>query len=395
MDEVREQLQRAYRYIRHDRTQEAQQILRPLLQADSDNVHAWWLLAHAVTDPEEIRHALTRVLTLDPAYPNADKARQLLDALESRLVTPAGIQEPLALAEDETFGSEKEGESWAELEGTFALPETRAAAFLDYEAPERPQSAPEPLETLILDEEETAELARAESAEEDPFAHLEEDLLSDKFEQEDFDTAELIRAIDADQVDLEALLKLEEQEAQEQVVAPATARRRRPSILFWLLATVIALVGLVVLVFRIMPQEEESSQDPGPLAPLAIEDLTLASLLKDLNAELGTQGLGQEYRAVVAPSSLGKTIYVEFCLAPQVGLADAVMRGMELAARQATTAAGQVDAVGVSVNRCQAEKHDTLYRAQVPLEAAQRYLNGELGSGETGLASFQAFWSTS
>lgn len=394
MDEVREQLQRAYRYIRHDRTQEAQQILRPLLQADSDNVHAWWLLAHAVTDPEEIRHALTRVLTLDPAYPNADKARQLLDALESRLVTPAGIQETLTLAEDETFAREEE-ESWAELEGTFALPETKSAAFLDYEAPDRPQSAPEPLETLILDDEETAELARAKSAEEDPFAHLEEDLFSDKFEQEDFDTAELIRAIDADQVDLEALLKLEEQEAQEQVVAPATARRRRPGILFWSLATVIALVGLVVLVFRIMSQEEESSQDPGPLAPLAIEDLTLAGLLKDLNTELGTQGLGQEYRAIVAPSSLGKTIYVEFCLAPQVGLADAVMRGMELAARQATTAAGQVDAVGISVNRCQAEKPDTLYRAQVPLEAVQRYLNGELGSGETGLASFQAYWSTS
>ncbi len=69
MDDTREQLRRAYRYIRHDRTQEAQQILRPLLEREPDNVHAWWLLAHAVTDPEEIRYALTRVLTLDPQLP--------------------------------------------------------------------------------------------------------------------------------------------------------------------------------------------------------------------------------------------------------------------------------------------------------------------------------------
>lgn len=394
MGDVREQLQRAYRYIRHDRTQEAQQILRPLLEADSENVHAWWLLAHAVTDPQEIRHALNRVLTLDPAYPNADKARQLLAALDDRYA--AAEIEALVLSEDEMFASHEEAEDFAGLEGTFAPPESSGAPFLDYESYERPHSAPEPLDELVFDEAETAQLTRVESAEEDPFAHLEEDLLAEKFEQEDFDTADLIRAIDADQVDLEALLKLEEEEAgaQSRVTVPAH-RSRKPGALFWLLAIAIALVGIVVLVFRFVSEGETTPSDPGPLAPMAIEDLTLASVLRDLNSQLSTQGLGQEYRAIVAPSSLGKTLYIEFCLLPQIGLAEAAVRGMDLAARQVPAAANQIDAVGVSINRCQARTHDTLYRAQVSREAAQRYVNGELGTGETGLASFQALWTTS
>ena len=91
MNEIREQLERAYRYIKHDRTAEAEQILRSLLDEDSENVHAWWLLAHAQTDTDEIRHALNRVLALDPGYPNARKARELLDALESHFPTPADL----------------------------------------------------------------------------------------------------------------------------------------------------------------------------------------------------------------------------------------------------------------------------------------------------------------
>ncbi len=394
MDDTREQLRRAYRYIRHDRTQEAQQILRPLLEREQDNVHAWWLLAHAVTDPQEIRHALTRVLTLDPDYPNADKARELLAALDERIAATAE-PEAFALAEDDTFAGQVEVEDWAELEGTFAPPEARSAAFPDYETPEKPLFAPEPLEALILDETEAEMPAQIEAGEDDPFARLEEDLLSDQFQQEDFDTADLIRAIDAEQVDLDALLKLEEEEAEREQAPAAPRRARRPGLLFWVLAMIIALAGVVVLAFRLMEQEEAPSQDPGPLAPLAIEDVTLAGVLKDLNDQLSMQGLGQEYRAIIAPSPLGKTLYVEFCLSSPSGLPQAVFRGMELAAQHSGAASGQVDAVGVSVNRCQSEKHDTLYRAQVPLEAAQRYLNGDLGTGERALASFQALWSVS
>ncbi len=392
MDDTREQLRRAYRYIRHDRTQEAQQILRPLLEREQDNVHAWWLLAHAVTDPEEIRHALTRVLTLDPNYPNADKARELLVALDERMAVTTEL-EAFALAEDSVFAGQAEVEDWAELEGTFTPPEARSASFSDYETPESPQFAPEPLEALILDEAEMP--AQIEAGEDDPFARLEEDLLSEQFQQEDFDTADLIKAIDAEQVDLDALLKLEEQEAEQEHAPAASRRARRPGFLFWLLAVIIALAGLVVLVFRVMEQEEPASQDPGPLAPLAIEDVTLAGVLKDLNDQLSIQGLGQEYRAVVAPSPLGKTLYVEFCLSSLSELPQAVFRGMELAAQHGGAASGQVQAVGVSVNRCQSEQHDTLYRAQVLLEAAQRYLNGDLGTGERALASFQALWSVS
>ncbi|MBP8973517.1 MAG: hypothetical protein KBH93_06540 [Anaerolineae bacterium] len=385
MNEMREQLERAYRYIKHDHTAEAEQILRSLLDEDSENVHAWWLLAHAQTDSDEIRHSLNRVLELDPNYPNAHKARELLDALESRFPTPADL-EALAFFTDDRAPLPQEE---ALVEGTFTPP---APVYESFEE----ESVPELDEVYLVEEEDEAARAAELAASADPFRDLEQDLLSVGAESEenaDVDSADLLAALGDDDVDLEALLRLEESSEEEgsapQAPRRRSGRRRRWGVLAFLVLIVIAVAALWGLFLR---EEDGARQDPGPLTVLPVEDVAVASVLQTLNSQLETAGLGQDYRAVVANSDLGKTLYVEFCAEPSRALADTITKGMQLVAQQAPQAAGQVDAVGVWINRCQAVPQDTLFHAEVALETAQRYMSGELGTGEIGLASFQALW---
>ena len=55
MSESRKELERAFKLIKRDETEEAQQIIRPILDREPENVDAWWLLAYAVTEPREVR----------------------------------------------------------------------------------------------------------------------------------------------------------------------------------------------------------------------------------------------------------------------------------------------------------------------------------------------------
>lgn len=73
-------LAQAYELIESERLAEAEALLKPIVAAEPDNADAWWLYAHAVTDPGEARLALNNVLRIDPGYPGAD---DLLDSLEA------------------------------------------------------------------------------------------------------------------------------------------------------------------------------------------------------------------------------------------------------------------------------------------------------------------------
>ena len=66
-----EQLQKAYQFIKDGQKVRAEVILRPLVEADADNADAWWLLANAVYEPDEIRAALRQVLRLRPDHAKA------------------------------------------------------------------------------------------------------------------------------------------------------------------------------------------------------------------------------------------------------------------------------------------------------------------------------------
>jgi len=110
---------------------------------------------------------------------------------------------------------------------------------------------------------------------------------------------------------------------------------------------------------------------------------------------LGGVDLGSEKRVVVAQGALGNTLFVEFCSQPSPDMPGLIAQAMAVAVQSAPALGADLAAVGVSVNLCGSTPQDTLYRASVPVQDAVRFLNGELGEGENGLAGFQATWKVS
>ncbi len=74
-------LAQAHAYIEAGNLEDAENLIRSLLEQDPDNTDAWWLLAHSVRDDRSAREALGQVLRLDP---NDQQARSLLAALDER-----------------------------------------------------------------------------------------------------------------------------------------------------------------------------------------------------------------------------------------------------------------------------------------------------------------------
>ncbi len=78
-------LAQAHACIEAGNLEDAENLLRSLLEQEPDNTDAWWLLAHSVRDATAAREALDQVLRLDP---NDQQARSLLSALDDRF--PSG-----------------------------------------------------------------------------------------------------------------------------------------------------------------------------------------------------------------------------------------------------------------------------------------------------------------
>jgi hypothetical protein len=79
-DPVRAKLVHAYNLIKEGKKQDAESVLIDVLRAHPDNADAWWLMANALTDPDEQREALQEVLQLRPGD---EKARKLLDKINT------------------------------------------------------------------------------------------------------------------------------------------------------------------------------------------------------------------------------------------------------------------------------------------------------------------------
>lgn len=82
-------LQRAYELIEADSLSDARTILQQIVAADRNNADAWWLLAHAVDNPDEARNALNNVLRIDSAYPGAQTLFNTLQAATPGKTTAA------------------------------------------------------------------------------------------------------------------------------------------------------------------------------------------------------------------------------------------------------------------------------------------------------------------
>lgn len=72
-------IQEAYNHVRSGNKAAAVDILLPILRTDKDNVNAWWVLANALEDPQEVREALEQVIRLDHDHIQANNRLAKMD----------------------------------------------------------------------------------------------------------------------------------------------------------------------------------------------------------------------------------------------------------------------------------------------------------------------------
>lgn len=109
-------LSRAYELVEAGKPDEARTVLEPILVNDRDNADAWWIYAHAVSDPNEARHALSNVLRINPNYAGAAELKAALDqqyplsTAEVAAARTAAFQdvEPDFVGDEPLFGDEDE-----------------------------------------------------------------------------------------------------------------------------------------------------------------------------------------------------------------------------------------------------------------------------------------------
>lgn len=79
MADIQSTIQEAYSLIRSGKKHAAVDLLLPILRDDKDNLNAWWVLANALDDREEIRQALEQVIRLDPDHIPANNRLAKMD----------------------------------------------------------------------------------------------------------------------------------------------------------------------------------------------------------------------------------------------------------------------------------------------------------------------------
>lgn len=77
---TRDTLRKAYHLIKAGEPAAARELIKPVLDAERDNIDAWWLAVHAAATPQDRRLALVQVLRLNPDH---GPARLMLDRLNA------------------------------------------------------------------------------------------------------------------------------------------------------------------------------------------------------------------------------------------------------------------------------------------------------------------------
>jgi hypothetical protein len=93
-----ERLSKAFRLIEADELSAARAILDGVLAGEPDNADAWWLYAHAVSDPADAQRALDNVLRIDPMYPGAAELAQELGMVAAEPPKPLPRISPISTA---------------------------------------------------------------------------------------------------------------------------------------------------------------------------------------------------------------------------------------------------------------------------------------------------------
>ena len=211
---VDRQLKQAHELIKSGQKQQAVAILKPILKTDRDNAGAWWLLAHAVDSQEHARKALENVLRIRP---DDEKARAKL----------AGM--------------------------------TRASSTRTTPAPARPSrnsltAPPDP----FLDDDAFDEDPFAVLDSDDPFADIDDG--SDPFGSGP-------RYSDPDPFSDMSKVNFIEQYRKPERAAAKPAKKSGSNVPFILMATVMALVGLGVVVYLLMNLDTVANSISGDDLP--------------------------------------------------------------------------------------------------------------------------------
>ncbi|GIK63453.1 MAG: hypothetical protein BroJett018_12470 [Chloroflexota bacterium] len=337
-DNLQKQLERIYALIQREQTDEAMQLLRPLLDEHGDNADVWWLMANAVDDPRQARRALINVLKINPRH---GRARSLLDKLNESF--PPRDDELMLMME------------LPEAEDRFAVP--------------------------------TVESDEGEINFDDPFAEGAEDSIS--FDDDEDPFAEL----------LEEGGKKGKKGKKARV---AGEKRRRSPLRTLLLLLVIVLLAAVGLFAAMGGGEGDKGEtDAAAITAVTVDQIELQDILSATSTSVTNStspNFGPNSGAVYADTSIGRTLFVQGCVCTTSDcqgpgpddLASLVFEGINLAASRISNAPesirNQIQAVGVNITSCVAGSTDTLYRAFVDLVTVNEFT----GSGDR--AAFQARW---
>lgn len=346
-------LQQVYELIQQGRLDEAKEILQPILQADSPNADAWWLWANAVSEPEDAREALKKVLLYAPGHA---EARQLLARLDE-------LYPPVPEAEASYFGF---GETDEELEGlSDDFDEQYLSAPPDLpEIPDVPSQPPSSgiraLETEAAGTTPAVDLGLWDEGFEDemPSFEGEPDFMNDLPD-----------------------LSTEGQPA----AVPASRSRSRSilrSVLIVLLVLLLALAA-IILVKRV-PTGQPVSPTVEPTAIAAVAEPTLqpsADVLTVLEAAESAANaqadlLGGASTARYVTRNGAPAIVLEVCRPAGADLSYAMNIAMDITARFGLTVQDEVANVGAEFANC--ERDDTLLGALVSIEQAVDFANGGL-----------------
>lgn len=110
-------LQQAHELIEANQHEQAQELLAPLLESESENPAFWWVYAHAVTDGAIGGAALDRVLQLDPTYPGARELKEEVLAAQAVAAEEIEAQSDPAVVLDE-LSHDLEIDDWEEIQPT-------------------------------------------------------------------------------------------------------------------------------------------------------------------------------------------------------------------------------------------------------------------------------------
>ena len=108
-------LQRAHELIEANQHEQAQELLAPLLESESENPAFWWVYAHAVTDGAVGSGALDRVLQLDPSYPGARELKEEVLAAQAAVAEEIEIQSGPGVGPDD-LSHDRGIDDWEEIQ---------------------------------------------------------------------------------------------------------------------------------------------------------------------------------------------------------------------------------------------------------------------------------------